>query len=577
MIRLAAVILLPLALGAQPAITTQLQNGVVRAVVLHAADLSQVTDDSPAQAGESLILQGSGFGADVQVLAGASAASTAAIDDSDAQFTLPDGAGGGFVAISAVSGGAMSNTATMPSAAAADSTQLTAAEVQILALNTAGIAAGDHLVVAIVDRGGDPLAIYTRQSAGVADIEKALSLARTGAFFSNQSTPLSSRTVRSISRVNFPEGIPNQPSGPLYGIENSNRGCNFHTTFLPGQAVPQPLAADGASYSQGIATVPGGLALYRNGTTVIGGIGVSGLASDDLDEYVAALGSAISGFFVSLPLPVPGAVYVNGFQLPFIKNVVNNQLGGPPPGFQPAPGPAGSFQFAPRNGAPVAEGWLVGPVAGQAMSASDVSAIIGNAIATASLTRAAIRLPEGTRASMVIAVGDLNGNVLGLYRMHDSTIFSIDVAVTKARNVAYFSGPSRDPADLPGVPPGTAVTNRTIGFGAQIYFPSGISNSQPGPFYPLYQSDMTNPCTQGHQPASPYQSGVVFFPGSTPLYRNGQLVGGLGVSGDGVDQDDFVTSAGAAGFAAPLGIRADQFFIRSVRLPFWNFPRNPEQ
>ena len=49
-----------------------------------------------------------------------------------------------------------------------------------------------------------------------------------------------------------------------------------------------------------------------------------------------------------------------------------------------------------------------------------------------------------------------------------------------------------------------------------------------------------------------------FFPGSAPLYRNGVLVGGLGVSGDGVDQDDFVTAAGAAAFRAPAGMRADQ-------------------
>jgi hypothetical protein len=44
-----------------------------------------------------------------------------------------------------------------------------------------------------------------------------------------------------------------------------------------------------------------------------------------------------------------------------------------------------------------------------------------------------------------------------------------------------------------------------------------------------------------------------------------------------VDQDDFVTSGGAAGFDAPLNILASQIVIRGVRLPFWNFPRNPEQ
>jgi hypothetical protein len=67
----------------------------------------------------------------------------------------------------------------------------------------------------------------------------------------------------------------------------------------------------------------------------------------------------------------------------------------------------------------------------------------------------------------------------------------------------------------------------------------------------------------------------VFFPGSLPLYKNGVLVGGLGVSGDGVDQDDYVTNAGAQGFEAPTNIRADQVMIDNVRLPYLKFPRNP--
>jgi hypothetical protein len=49
----------------------------------------------------------------------------------------------------------------------------------------------------------------------------------------------------------------------------------------------------------------------------------------------------------------------------------------------------------------------------------------------------------------------------------------------------------------------------------------------------------------------------------------------LGVSGDGVEQDDFVTAAGAAGFEAPTKIRADQIIDQGVRLPYIKFPRNP--
>jgi hypothetical protein len=70
-------------------------------------------------------------------------------------------------------------------------------------------------------------------------------------------------------------------------------------------------------------------------------------------------------------------------------------------------------------------------------------------------------------------------------------------------------------------------------------------------------------------------AGSFFFPGSAGLYKNGVLVGGLGVSGDGVDQDDFVTSAGTKGFEAPDTIRADQILIEGVRLPYFKFPRNP--
>jgi uncharacterized protein GlcG (DUF336 family) len=207
----------------------------------------------------------------------------------------------------------------------------------------------------------------------------------------------------------------------------------------------------------------------------------------------------------------------------------------------------------------------------------DVKGILDNAEAEANLTRASIRLPLGSRARMVIAVADLDGTIIGLRRMPDATVFSIDVAASKARNMAYFNGNSRLATDLNQVPLGTAVTNRTISFGAEPLFPAGIDGTAPGPFFNLYTMDTANPCTQGFQAGAPNdkKSGIVFFPGSAGLYRNGLLVGGLGVSGDGVDQDDFVTSAGTKGFEAPTALRADQIFVDAVRLPYFKFPRNP--
>jgi uncharacterized protein GlcG (DUF336 family) len=572
-LRMMLPVLFSAALWGQANLATIWVNGLPAAVVLHGSTGLPVTDSSPAEPGETLILQGSGFSGGAQILVAGAAVDTTVIDDGDAQFALPAGAGGSFLQLAVIGGdGGQSPAAVIPVDAPFDAVQLAAADVQTLVTNAAQATSAPGLAIAVVDRVGDILAIYRLPATTDADVEKALSLARTGAFFSSLATPLSSRTVEAISQPNFPMGIPNQPSGPLFGIGHTNRGCNFNVTFLTGQMLPQLQNATGTGYGAGIATVPGGLPLFRSGTTVVGGIGVAGAGSDDADESVAAASAQTSGFFVQLPLPDPGAVYINGIRLPFINSTAPSGVAA-----NPFLVPNGTYQVGPLNGMPAPEGWLVGPSASATLSAADVTAIVQSAIGTASLTRAAIRLPVGTRASMVISVADLDGNILGLYRMPDALIFSVDVALTKARNVVYFSGPNRDPRDLPGVPMGTAVTNRTVGFGSQPYFPSGISNTQPGPFAPMYAADTANPCTQGNQPANPNQSGIVFFPGSAPLYRNGQLVGGLGVSGDGVDQDDFVTSGGAVNFLAPAGIRADQILLRGIRLPYWSFPRNPEQ
>jgi hypothetical protein len=44
-----------------------------------------------------------------------------------------------------------------------------------------------------------------------------------------------------------------------------------------------------------------------------------------------------------------------------------------------------------------------------------------------------------------------------------------------------------------------------------------------------------------------------------------------------VDQDDVVTVAGQTGYDVPSYIlRADQVFVRGVRLPYQKFNRNPE-
>jgi uncharacterized protein GlcG (DUF336 family) len=473
----------------------------------------------------------------------------------------------------------------------ASAVPLSTSDVQNIVQAAAQAADSTSMVIAVVDRGGSVLAVYRKPGAGATAMgnfdasvnvnDLAVALARTAAYFSNDQAPLSSRTVRFISGIHFPPGVTNTENAPLYGIENTNRGCTLSASYLPGQAV-QPSLALGGGTGLGIVTGkadlldsdtnalnPGGVPIFRSGV-IVGGVGVAGV-SGNIAEYSAYVAATSNGFGPTLA--PPGVVFINGIVLPFVNQTTA------PPGVNPGTF-SGTFLMGPSTslGQPP-EGDLVAPAAGPlgGLSVTDVQGILNNAEATANLTRAVIRLPLGSRTKMVIAVADLDGTIIGLRRMTDSTVFSIDVAATKARNMVYFNGGSRTAADLNQVPMGTAVTNRTIGYGAQPLFPPGIDGSGTGPFFNLYAQDVANPCTQGFQggSANSNKSGVVFFPGSVGLYRNGALVGGLGVSGDGVDQDDYVAAGGAAGFEAPTQIRADQIVIDSVRLPYQKFPENP--
>jgi len=508
------------------------------------------------------------------------------------------GIAGGLALLLVGCGGGSNAPVSSPPVATVPALQI--ADVQKI-MQAATNAVNVDMVVAIVDRAGFVLGVFRTQNAPTMALanfgqsldanDVAVTLARTGAFFSNDQAPLSSRTVRFISGIHFPPGVTNQPPADLYGIENTNRGCTLVGSAAFQNQIPPSLALGGgfgpgvltgkadAMDSNPLAVNPGGVPIfYQN--VVVGGIGVVTSSSDpNVAEYAAFVGATTqrtgpSDSFGPTPA-APGVVFIGGVALPF---VTQTSL---PAGVSAGPiAGTGSFFVAPTNSAgPPPEGDLITPAAGPlgGLRATDVQAILDNAEATAKTTRAAIRLPIGSRARMVIAIADLDGTIVGLRRMQDSTVFSIDVAASKARNMVYFNSSARAAADLNQVPIGTAVTNRTISFGSQPFFPPGIDGSAAGPFFNIYLQDLANPCTQGMQAGPPNvnKSGIVFFPGSAGLYRNGTLVGGLGVSGDGVDEDDYVTNGGTKGFAAPTNIRADQLSINGVPLPYFKFPRNP--
>ncbi|HET8612512.1 MAG TPA: heme-binding protein [Sphingomonas sp.] len=270
------------------------------------------------------------------------------------------------------------------------------------------------------------------------------------------------------------------------------------------------------------------------------------------------------------------------------------------------------------------------------LTADEVRAILQNAFTIMRRARAQIRQPLDSRAEISIAVADTNGAALGVIRAPDAPIFGTDVALQKARTAAFFSGShagtdlsadtSQDVRDFvvkfraflndqSALTGKNAFTDRANGNLSRPFFPDGENGRPNGPFSrPI---DQFSPFSTGLQSAliigniaqhlayiegsgpdtparctslpdsatnqSRIQNGVQIFPGSVPIYRDGVLVGGIGVSGDGVDQDDMISflglyyagqQVGSIG-EAPPSIRADQIVTHGVRLRYVNCPIAP--
>jgi len=381
----------------------------------------------------------------------------------------------------------------------------------------------------------------------------------------------------------------------------------------------------------GLSADPGGLPIYKDGIAV-GGVGIEGDGTYTVDrdprdsdqpfeELIAA--SAVRGF--EAPASIRGDnILVDGIRLPY-SNVVNppaptttafGSLPGAVLGAFPIQG-AQTSAFVPAN---------VGGISGEvdtrffpfvggsapaglnSLNPVEVQAIIAHAAQQANITRAAIRQPLGSNARVTIAVVDAAGNVLGVFRQLDAPVFGFDVSVQKARTAAFFSNSSagallgsagfgayvnRAAADGLQLDGTVAFTDRAVGFLHRPFFPDGINNTAAGPFsteigewspfnvglqLDLIKTNLLAAIGGANVPCTTIPSlpnGIQIFPGSLPLYKNGVLVGAIGISGDGVDQDDIISAGGGNGFSPAPAMRSDQVFVRSVRLPFLKFPRSP--
>ena len=453
-------------------------------------------------------------------------------------------------------------------------------------------------------------------------VRAAISKAGTAAFFGTQGNAFTPRTAGFIIQEHIPPGISFRPAGPLYGVQFSSLECSD----IKEPGLPLGLSAD-----------PGGYPLYKNGVHA-GGVGIEGdgLYTIDRDprdfdkpfEEIIAVAAARG--YETPPLIRGDNILVDGIRLPF-RNVEEEDL----PGvatipFANLPGevnPRYPIRGAqPSSFVPTNVGGVNGAVdlrffpfrgsmsgSARALSAAEVTQIIAQAARQADITRAAIRQPLGSPARVSISVVDTEGRVLGIFRTQDAPVFGFDVSVQKARTAAFASrsnagvllrraglGNYVDRAAADGVMLDGAIafSDRANGYLHRPFFPDGIDGNPPGPFStPIERWSVFNvglqldllidnlvlalaappallpsiPCTD--IPNIP--NGIQIFAGSVPLYKDGELVGAIGISGDGIDQDDLIAAAGSAGFEAPPAIRADQLFVRGVRLPYVKFPRSP--
>ncbi|MBK6412172.1 heme-binding protein [Sphingopyxis sp.] len=276
------------------------------------------------------------------------------------------------------------------------------------------------------------------------------------------------------------------------------------------------------------------------------------------------------------------------------------------------------------------------------LTQAEARAVLEEAFTVMSRARAQIRRPLDSRAQVTISIVDTHGSVLGIVRSPDAPIFGTDVSLQKARTAAFFSGAqagteltANASADIRQFVPATrtflnnpaaltgtiAFSDRANGNLSRPYFPDGEVGRPQGPLSrPIAQF---NPFSTGLQSAliignlgshlgfvsgaSPtdtaarcttlpdvaagqnrLQNGIQIFPGSVPIYRGNQLVGAIGVSGDGIDQDDMISFLGAHNGGArvggignaPKGIRADNVVVtladnRTVRLRYISCPFAP--
>ena len=206
------------------------------------------------------------------------------------------------------------------------------------------------------------------------------------------------------------------------------------------------------------------------------------------------------------------------------------------------------------------------------LSAADVQRVIAQGVGEA----------QARGAAATIAVVDRVGNVLAVFQM---TGAAPNAAIAGGRGVAGGLEGVTAPSTLAAIAKaitgaylsswGNAFSSRTAGQIVQENFNPGEAQAPSGPLYgvqfsQLSCSDVNTNAAQGSVGPKRSPLGLSADPGGLPLYKNGAVVGGVGVIADGVygidlnvfdvdqDTDELIAVAGSAGFAPPEDIRGER-------------------
>jgi uncharacterized protein GlcG (DUF336 family) len=467
----------------------------------------------------------------------------------------------------------------------------------------------------------------------------ALSKAISGSFLSSAGHAFSTRTASFIVQENFPPGVDFQPSGPLFGVQFSQLLCSDVNARSPlGLAADPggiPIFKNGVKVG-GIGIEGDGRYTLDpdprdNDIPIEEVVALGAVRGFEPPDSITADKIIVNGIrFPYVNAETPPAAPTQPFdRLRGTLGGLCTDLGLAPTdvrGAQPS-----RFRLLDIDGnGPVPVGRVDNRFfpfrSGSRLSAAEVRQILTQGAFQAFLTRAAIRQPQNSLTEVNLTVVDVDGTILGIFSTIDAPIFGFDVSAQKGRTAAFLSNPNAarllrqngfgnyvdaGAADGINLDGSIAFSDRAGGFLSRPFFPDGINETPNGPFskpieefspfndgmqldllLPDYFGPVvlalrgidvaTNLANALSPPCTPLglasiANGTQIFPGSVPLYKDGRLAGAIGISGDGVDQDDIIATTGGTGFLPPPEIRSDRFFVRGIRLPFTKFPRHPNR